>query len=71
MDYFQNHHQNLFLQISEYIEKLYVAIHQYYRHTGHHQQLLQLSGSCYGGVPKISSVTCTHIDIQVAFGEVF
>ena len=68
---YRTRHQNLFLQISEYIEKLYVAIHQYYRHTGHHQQLLQLSGSCYGGVPKISSVTCTHIDIQVAFGEVF
>ena len=68
---YRSHHQNLFLQISEYIEKLYIAIQQYYRHTGHHQQLLQLSGNCYGGIPKISSTTCTHIDIQVAFGEVF
>lgn len=66
---YRKYHQNIFLQISEYIEKLYIAIQQYYRHTGHHQQLTMLSGNCYGGIPQISSATCTHIDIQVAFGE--
>lgn len=68
---YQRRHQNYFLELSEYIERLYVSIHQFYTHTGHHRQLEALSGYCYGGVPKISSYTCTHIDIQVVVGEAY
>ena len=68
---YQRRHQNYFLELSEYIERLYVSIHQFYTHTRHHQQLKALSGYCYGGVPKISSYTCTHIDIQVVVGEAY
>ena len=68
---YQRRHQNIFLEIGEYIEKIYQAIYQYYLHSGHNRTLMELSGRCYGGVPRISSYTCTHIDIQVAFGEVF
>lgn len=68
---YQRRHQNYFLELSEYIERIYVSIHQFYTHTGHNRQLEALSGCCYGGVPKISSYTCTHIDIQVVVGEVY
>lgn len=68
---YQRDHQNIFLEITEYIEKVYIAIHQFYANSAHNGVLQQLVGSCYGGIPKISSATCTHIDIQVVVGEVY